>query len=509
MNIPILDLRRQYATIRSEIDAAIHSVLESGEFILGPHVKQFEDEAAAYCRAKHAIGLASGTDALLLALRALGIGPGDAVLVPSFTFFATAGVVHNVGATPIFCDIDPETYNLDPESARRILEARSTWPVARRDGHVACGMWPVGKADEHVARSSWPVACGKIRDSETMPHGVSPTSHRLQATSGPSSHGPQATSYKPRVKAIIPVHLYGQMADMDEIMTLAREYDLAVIEDAAQAIGAQYATRVEHVACGMWPVGKADEPVARSMWPVGTAAEHVAGSAWPVGTAEAVDMVSPQATGYKPQAVSAGTLGSIGCFSFYPTKNLGAYGDAGMVTTNDNALAEKIRLLRVHGAKPKYVHHVVGINSRLDALQAVILSVKLKHLDAWSTARQRLADRYDEHLAGVPGIVTPHRAPDRTHIFHQYTLRVTDGKRDAFAAHLKNLGIGTMIYYPGPLHLQECFAHLGYHEGDFPESERASREVLSLPMFPEMTTEEQDRVVAAVRQFTTRSALSL
>jgi dTDP-4-amino-4,6-dideoxygalactose transaminase len=509
MNIPILDLRRQYATIRSEIDAAIHSVLESGEFILGPHVKQFEDEAAAYCRAKHAIGLASGTDALLLALRALGIGPGDAVLVPSFTFFATAGVVHNVGATPIFCDIDPETYNLDPESARRILEARSTWPVARRDGHVACGMWPVGKADEHVARSSWPVACGKIRDSETMPHGVSPTSHRLQATSGPSSHGPQATSYKPRVKAIIPVHLYGQMADMDEIMTLAREYDLAVIEDAAQAIGAQYATRVEHVACGMWPVGKADEPVARSMWPVGTAAEHVAGSAWPVGTAEAVDMVSPQATGYKPQAVSAGTLGSIGCFSFYPTKNLGAYGDAGMVTTNDNALAEKIRLLRVHGAKPKYVHHVVGINSRLDALQAVILSVKLKHLDAWSTARQRLADRYDEHLAGVPGIVTPHRAPDRTHIFHQYTLRVTDGKRDAFAAHLKNLGIGTMIYYPGPLHLQECFAHLGYHEGDFPESERASREVLSLPMFPEMTTEEQDQVVAAVRQFTTRSALSL
>jgi dTDP-4-amino-4,6-dideoxygalactose transaminase len=474
MNIPILSLVRQYDTIRSEIDEAIHSVLESGEFILGPHVKQFEDEAAAYCRAKHAIGLASGTDALLLALRALGIGPGDAVLVPSFTFFATAGVVHNAGATPIFCDIDPQTYNLDPASARRILEARSTWPVA----------------------------CGKIRDSETMPHDVSPTSHGLQATSGPSSHGPQATSYKPRVKAIIPVHLYGQMADMDEIMTLAREFDLAVIEDAAQAIGAQYHG---HVASGMWPVG--------------TAAEHVAGSAWPVGTAEAVDMVSPQATGYrpqascapqatghKPQAVSAGTLGSIGCFSFYPTKNLGAYGDAGMVTTNDNVLAEKIRLLRVHGAKPKYVHHVVGINSRLDALQAVILSVKLKHLDAWSAARRQLADRYDELLAEVPGIVTPHRAPDRTHIFHQYTLRVTDGKRDALATYLKNQGIGTMIYYPGPLHLQECFAHLGYHEGDFPESERASREVLSLPMFPEMTTEEQDRVVAAVRQFTTRGS---
>jgi dTDP-4-amino-4,6-dideoxygalactose transaminase len=201
----------------------------------------------------------------------------------------------------------------------------------------------------------------------------------------------------------------------------------------------------------------------------------------------------------------AGSFGAVGCFSFYPTKNLGAYGDAGMVTTNDNVLAEKIRLLRVHGAKPKYVHHVVGINSRLDALQAVILSVKLKHLDAWSATRQELADRYDEHLAGVPGIVTPHRAANRTHIFHQYTLRVTDGKRDALAAHLKNLGIGTMIYYPGPLHLQECFAHLGYHEGDFPESERASREVLSLPMFPEMTTEEQDRVAEAIRQFAAES----
>jgi dTDP-4-amino-4,6-dideoxygalactose transaminase len=194
-------------------------------------------------------------------------------------------------------------------------------------------------------------------------------------------------------------------------------------------------------------------------------------------------------------------MGSIGCFSFYPTKNLGAYGDAGMVTTNDDDLAEKIRLLRVHGARPKYVHHVVGINSRLDALQAVILSVKLRHLDAWSAARQQLADRYDELLAAVPGIVTPHRAPDRTHIFHQYTIRVTDGKRDALAAHLKSDGIGTMVYYPGPLHLQECFAHLGHCQGDFPESERASREVLSLPMFPEMTTEERDRVAESIRRF--------
>jgi dTDP-4-amino-4,6-dideoxygalactose transaminase len=462
-SIPILDLRRQYATIRSEIDEAIHSVLESGEFILGPHVKQFEDEAAAYCGAKHAIGLASGTDALLLALRALGIGPGDAVLVPSFTFFATAGVVHNAGATPIFCDIDPKTYNLDPASARAILRTR------HRPG---------------VRQPSVPAELPSCRPTDV---GRQPRT---------TDHGPRTADLS--FKAIIPVHLYGQMADMDEIMALAREFDLAVIEDAAQAIGAQY---VERRGCDHGPrtadfgLNEPNEPVSRTP-------DHGPRT---MDSARQVSDSGPRTTDRGPSYRSAGSLGAVGCFSFYPTKNLGAYGDAGMVTTNDNALAEKIRLLRVHGAKPKYVHHVVGINSRLDALQAVILSVKLKHLDAWSTARQQLADRYDEHLAGVPGIVTPHRAPDRTHIFHQYTLRVADGKRDALAAHLKNLGIGTMIYYPGPLHLQECFAHLGYHEGDFPESERASREVLSLPMFPEMTTEEQDRVVAAIRKFAAES----
>jgi dTDP-4-amino-4,6-dideoxygalactose transaminase len=400
MAIPILDLRRQYAAIRHEVDAAVSRVLASGEFILGPHVKQFEDEAAAYCGVKHAIGLASGTDALLLSLRALGIGPGDAVLVPSFTFFATAGVVHNVGATPIFCDIDPRTFNLNPASARAILAA-----------------------------------------------------HRSSLLN----------STNPVVRAIITVHLYGQMADMDEIMALAHEFDLAVIEDAAQAIGAEYRSRLSRPN----RLYELNQPGAR-----------------------------------------AGSMGAVGCFSFYPTKNIGAYGDAGMVTTNDDGLAEKIRLLRVHGAKPKYVHHVVGINSRLDAIQAAILSVKLKHLDAWTAARQRIADRYDEHLAGVPGIVTPHRAPDRTHIFHQYTIRVEGGKRDALAAHLKNDGIGTMIYYPGPLHLQECFADLGYHEGDFPESERASREVLSLPMFPELADQEQDYVAAAMGRYGGRSNAS-
>ena len=256
------------------------------------------------------------------------------------------------------------------------------------------------------------------------------------------------------------------MADMDEIMALAAEYDLAVIEDAAQAIGAEYRSRLSRPN-RLYEPNELNEPGAR-----------------------------------------AGSMGAVGCFSFYPTKNLGAYGDAGMVTTNDDGLAEKIRLLRVHGAKPKYVHHVVGINSRLDAIQAAILSVKLKHLDAWTAARQRIADRYDELLAGVPGIVIPHRAPNRTRIFHQYTIRVEGGKRDALAAHLKHDGIGTMVYYPGSLHLQECFAHLGYHEGDFPESERASREVLSLPMFPELADQEQDYVAAAIRRYGERRSAS-
>ncbi len=386
MNVPVLDLRRQYHAIQSEIDGAIRSVLESGEFILGDAVKRFEAEAAAACGSRHAIGLASGTDALLLSLRALGICPEDAVLVPSFTFFATAGVVHNVGATPVFCDVEPGTFNIDPASARRVLAARA----------------PEGAAG---------------RALRTM---------------------------HPRIRAIIPVHLYGQTADMTEILTLADEHKLAVIEDAAQAIGATYGNR------------------------------------------------------------AAGSLGSLGCFSFYPTKNLGAYGDAGMVTTNDDALADKVRLFRVHGAKPKYVHHVVGINSRLDAIQAAILSVKLRHLTKWTAARQRVAARYDELLGGLRDVTVPYRAEGRSHIFHQYTIRVGAGKRDALAAHLKAAGVGTMIYYPIPLHLQECFAHLGYKEGDFPASESASREVLSLPIFPELRNDEQDYVAAEIRRFVER-----
>jgi dTDP-4-amino-4,6-dideoxygalactose transaminase len=391
MKIPILDLTRQYHAIQEEIDAAIRRVLESGRFILGPEVEAFEAEIAEYLGVKHAIGVASGTDALLLSLKALNIGPGDGVIVPSFTFFATAGVVANLGATPIFVDIDPKTFNIDPEKLRELLTNHSS-PIPH----------PSPSTPFSVTRHSSPVTV---------------------------------------IKAIITVHLYGQPADMDEIMAIAHKHDLYVVEDAAQALGAEY----------------------------------------------------------KGQKV--GTIGHLGCFSFFPTKNLGAYGDGGLVVTNDDELAERVRMLRVHGSKPKYYHHMVGTNSRLDALQAAILRAKLPHLAEWIAARTRLADRYDELLGGFDGLVLPYRAPNRTHIFHQYTIRVLAGKRDALRTYLAERGIGTEVYYPLPLHLQPCFRYLGYKEGDLPESERACREVLSLPMFPELTEEEQDYVINAIKCF--------
>ena len=382
MNVSVLDLQRQYESIRGELDAKILEVVRSGKYVLGPYVKEFEDAAAAYCGCKHAIGVASGTDALLLSLKALGIGPGDAVILPSFTFFATAGVVHNVGATPVFCDINPKTFNLDTDHLRDIL------------AHPA-----------------------ELRGNSKL-------------------------AAKPR--AIIPVHLYGQMADMDEIVVVADRHGLAVVEDAAQAIGATY-------------------------------------------------------TMSDGAAAKAGTMGNLGCFSFYPTKNLGAYGDGGMVTTNDDALAETVRMLRVHGAKPKYYHHRVGVNSRLDAIQAAILGVKLQHLDDWSAARGAVADRYDDALSSIDGVAAPVRVDGRSHIFHQYTVRVADGRRDTIRDALTEAGIGSMIYYPVPLHLQECFAHLGYIKGQLPASELASHEVLSLPIFPELTEGEQHQVVDAMK----------
>ncbi len=372
MKVPIFDLTRQYALIEKEIKDAIGRVLRSGKFILGEEVELFEKEIAEFCGVKHAIGVASGTDALFLALKALGIGKGDAVIVPAFTFFATAGAVVNVGAQPIFADIDPKTFNISVKDVERILN---------------------------------------------------------------TYEGPN------KIRAIIPVHLYGQMADMDEILNLAKKHNLYVIEDAAQAIGAEY------------------------------------------------------------KGKKAGSLGDIGCFSFFPTKNLGAYGDGGMVTTNDDDLAERLRMLRVHGAKPKYHHHIVGINSRLDAIQAAILRVKLSHLKDWNKARQEIAERYDNFLREIDDIVLPYRAPDRTHIFHQYTIRVLNGKRDYLRAHLDKYGINTEIYYPLPMHLQRCFCNLGYNVGDLQESERSGRDVLSFPIFPELTEDEQLFISITIKKY--------
>jgi dTDP-4-amino-4,6-dideoxygalactose transaminase len=372
MLVPLLDLTKQYESLADELQAAARGVIEEQRFILGPVVDRFEAELARYLGVGHAIGCASGTDAILLSLRALDVGPGDEVVTSPFTFFATAGAIHNVGARPVFADIDPETFNLDPAAAE--------------------------------------AAVGE------------------------------------RARAVVPVHLFGQMADMRAFRALADRRGLGLIEDAAQAIGARQA-----------------------------------------------------ADGGEP--ITTGTLGDACAFSFFPTKNLGAFGDAGMVVTNDASTAERLRRLRVHGGRQMYHHEEVGYNSRLDALQAAVLSVKLPHLAGWSEARRRNARFYDEGLAGLDGIRTPVVRPGNESIVNQYTIRVLDGRRDELAAFLREEGVGSSVYYPVPLHLQECFAHLGYREGDFPVSEAAAREVLSLPVFPELTREQRERVVAAVRRF--------
>ncbi|MDW8318567.1 MAG: DegT/DnrJ/EryC1/StrS family aminotransferase [Anaerolineae bacterium] len=362
--IPILDLKAQYTALREEIHQALDAVLESGNFVLGPDVRALEEEVAAYCGCAYGVGVASGTDALRLCFAALGIGPGDEVITTPFTFVATANTISRSGATPVFVDIDPLTYNLDPEAV--------------------------------------------------------------------------AAAVTPRTKAIVPVHLYGQPADMDPILEIAERYGLAVIEDAAQAIGAEYKGR------------------------------------------------------------RAGSMGLCGCLSFYPTKNLGAYGDAGMVVTNDPALAERVDVLRRQGGKTKYYHDVVGFNSRLDTVQAAILRVKLRHLERWQEARRQIARRYDALLADLP-VTTPYVRPDVRHVYHQYTIRAP--QRDALVEHLQRQGIGTMIYYPLPLHRQKLYADLGLAEGSLPHSEAAAREVLSLPMYPELTAEQQVQIASAIAAF--------
>lgn len=363
--VPLLDLAAQYRPLRDDILAAVTRVCDSQRFIMGPEIEALEAELAAYLDIPHAIAVSSGTDALLAALMALGIGAGDEVVTSTFSFFATAGCVARVGATPVLVDIDPVTCNLDPAAVRAALTSRT--------------------------------------------------------------------------RAIIPVHLYGLCADMDPIMDIARDTGIAVIEDAAQAIGATYRGR------------------------------------------------------------QAGTIGTIGCFSFFPSKNLGAFGDGGLVTTTDPALAHEIRLLRNHGAEPKYFHKRIGGNFRLDALQAAVLRVKLPHLARWTAMRQANAGKYDAlfRSAGVSDRITlPSAPPDRRHIFNQYVVRVPD--RDGVRAFLADRGIGTEIYYPVPFHLQECFAGLGHQSGDFPHAEAAAATTLALPIYAELTSDQQAAVVGAM-----------
>ena len=386
MQVPLLDLKPQYRALKSEIDAAIERVCDAQAFILGPGVRELEAAVAAYSGCSHGIGMSSGTDALLAALMALDIGAGDAVITSPYTFFATAGTIARAGARSLFVDIDPATFNLSPAAVERLL---------RED-------------------------CERREDGRLV--------HRATGTV---------------VRALMPVHLYGQMAEMTPLMALARESGLRVIEDAAQAIGA--------------------------------------------------------ADGDKRRACS---IGDIGCLSFFPTKNLGAFGDAGMCVTNDAALAAKLAMVRVHGMEPKYYHQLVGGNFRLDELQAVVLSIKLKHLDAWTLGRQENACFYFEAFerAGLKGTVTlPAALPGVRHIYNQFVVRFP--QRDALKKYLAECGVGSEIYYPVPLHQQQCFATLGYKTGDFPASERAAAETLALPIFPELAREQLQYVVDCIAHF--------
>jgi dTDP-4-amino-4,6-dideoxygalactose transaminase len=366
--VPLLDLKAQYRALKDEVLAAVERVIESQTFINGPEVSAFEAEVAAYCGVEHAIGVSSGTDALLVAMMALGIGPGDEVITTPYTFFATVGCIHRLGARPVLADIDPESFNIDPAK----VEAAVT----------------------------------------------------------------------PRTRAVIPVHLYGGCAEMGPLLDLGRRRGIAIIEDAAQSIGAEWNGR------------------------------------------------------------RAGAIGTLGCFSFYPAKNLGAYGDGGLVTTQDAALADRIRLLRDHGARPKYHHALVGGNFRLDAIQAAVLRVKLPHLESWNEARRANAADYHRRfaaagLAGGP-LVLPSIPPQR-HIFNQFIIRAQ--RRDELMEHLKRRRIGCEIYYPVPLHLQECFRGLGYKAGEFPHAERAARETLAIPVYPELTAAQRARVVEVIGEF--------
>ena len=384
-NVPLLDLKAQFAQIRAEVMPIIDQVCASQMFILGEHVHALEAELSQYCASSAAIGVSSGTDALLLALMALDIGAHDEVITSPFTFFATAGTIARTGARPVFCDIDYGTFNISPAAVQAFIDEQ-------------CEM----RGSQLINRSTG--GC---------------------------------------VKALLPVHLYGQAAAMEPLMRIARQYNLRVIEDAAQAIGTEY-----------------------------------------------------------DRSVRVGSIGDIGCFSFFPSKNLGAFGDAGLCTTNDAALAEKMRVLRVHGGKPKYFHALIGGNFRIDELQAAVLRVKLKYLDGWTAARQRNAAFYSAAFAAGPAashLTLPSSQVGQRHIFNQYIVRAP--RRDALKQSLGEQGIGTEIYYPVSLHEQECFKYLGYRRGDFPQAERAAAETLALPIYPELTEAQLAQVVASVEKF--------
>jgi len=376
MNVPLLDLRAQHEPLHQEILGTIDRVMKSGEFIMGREVAALEESIAHYCGVRFGVGVSSGTDALLVALMALGVGPGDEVITPPYSFFATAGVVSRLGATPVFVDIDPVTFNIDPAK----VEARIT----------------------------------------------------------------------SRTRAIVPVHLYGQVADMQPILEIATRAGVPVVEDAAQAIGAEY-----------------------------------------------------------KDGRRAGSMGALGCLSFFPSKNLGAMGDAGMVVTDDQALADRLRILRVHGGQPKYYHQVIGGNFRLDSIQAAVLNVKFKYLDQWTASRQRNAERYeglflelDVRDVALPKAVYKADGVRHYHIYNQFVIR--SSHRDQLREYLKQNGIATEIYYPVPFHLQKCFASLGHQRGDFPESEKAASETLALPIYPELTEERLRYVAEAIRTFEPR-----
>lgn len=370
IEVPLCDIQASYRQLRAGIDEAVQRVMMSGQVILGPEVAALEREVAAFCRSPHGVGCASGSDALLLALCALEIGPGDEVITPPFTFFATAGAICRTGARPVFVDIEPDSYNIDPAQ----IESKIT----------------------------------------------------------------------PRTRAIMPVHLFGQCADMDAIQRIAKKHGLAVIEDAAQAFGADY------------------------------------------------------------RGNKAGAIGDFGCFSYYPTKTLGTFGDGGMVVTQRADWAQSMARLRIHGMEPKYHHQQLGWNARLDAMHAAILRVKLPHVEGWIEARCEAARRYD-HLIEAQGLdswlVPPAMMDSGRHTFNQYVVRVRGESRDALLAKLKSHRVGCEVYYPRPLHLQECLAYLGYREGDFPVSEEASHEVLALPIYPEIREEQQEFVIACCADF--------